>query len=310
MLAWRMTVASNDGSEASVNASLDAGDPATAGFVDLPAGKLYVRSWGDDAGRPVMLLHPLGWGASSLSVAPLGTALAERGFRVLAPDLPGFGQSPRAADAADYRPLALAGRLVELLDALRVDRVTCVGVSWGATIGCWLTARHADRVAQLVAIDGGHIDPEATEGFEAGAGLQDRLRAARAHEPSWRSADKALDQLAEAYGDWTPWLDDAWRAALVERDRRWRPIVRPDVYAAAVHGLATQPASGTWAGLAAGAVPIDLVLAAGGADGAEAFATAVTGARITEVEVPRAALLGTGMTDLIVATLAAVESRP
>ncbi|MDQ1679353.1 MAG: haloacetate dehalogenase, partial [Frankiaceae bacterium] len=203
-----------------------------SGLVTLPGGPLFLRAWGDPAAAPILVVHPLGWGASSVAVAPLAAALAARtGRRVLAPDLPGYGRSPRAPEVADYRPAALAGRLADLLHALDAAPVAYVGISWGATIGCWLAQVAPARVERLVLVDGGHVDPAEAPGFDAHATLRDRLRAARMHEPTWRSLDRALDAMAEAYGDWTPWLDDAWRAALVERDKRWRPIVRPDVYA-------------------------------------------------------------------------------
>ena len=274
------------------------------GLVQLARGPHFLRAWGDESAPALLLVHPLGWGASSMAVAPIAAALAWRtGRRVLAPDLPGFGQSPRAADVANYKPAALAAHLTELLDTLGVTSASYAGISWGATIGCWLAAAAPERLDRLVLVDGGHVDPAEAPGFEAHATLRDRLRAARMNEPVWRSLDKGLDKMAEAYADWTPWLDDAWRAALEERDRHWRPIVRPDVYAAAVDGIATSPVSATWAGIAAADLPVTLVVPPESVTMTARFAAAIPRATVRDVPGTRTELLGAGLA----ATVTAIE---
>jgi len=265
--------------------------------VDLDGGALFLRAWGAPTGTPpILLVHALGWGASSMAVAPLASTLAWRtGRRVLAPDLPGYGRSPRAGNVTDYRPAALAGRLTALLDALHVPAVAYVGLSWGATIGCWLAASAPERLDRLVLVDGGHVDPADAPAFEAHATLRDRLRAARMNEPVWRSLDKGLDKMAEAYDDWTPWQDDAWRAALEERDKRWRPIVRPDVYAASVDGIATAPVSQTWPAIAAATMPVSLLVPPESVTTTARFTAAVPRAVVRDVAAGRTALLGAGL---------------
>jgi pimeloyl-ACP methyl ester carboxylesterase len=278
-----------------------------SGLVTLPGGSLFLRAWGDPALAPILVVHPLGWGASSVAVAPLAAALAARtGRRVLAPDLPGYGRSPRAPEVVDYRPAALADRLADLLRALDVAPVAYVGISWGATIGCWLAQAAPGSVERLVLVDGGHIDPAEAPGFDAHATLRDRLRAARMHEPTWKSLDRALDAMAEAYGDWTPWLDDAWRAALVERDKRWRPIVRPDVYAASVDGIATAPVSGTWPALASSGISVTLVVPPESLTSTVRFTAAVPQARVVDVAAARTDLLGGGLAATVAAVAGAI----
>ncbi|MDQ1682113.1 MAG: non-heme chloroperoxidase [Frankiaceae bacterium] len=275
------------------------------GLVQLSRGPLFLRAWGDGSAPTVLLVHSLGWGASSMAVAPIAAALAWRtGRRVLAPDLPGFGQSPRAADVADYKPAALAAHLTEMLDALGVTSTSYAGISWGATIGCWLAAAEPARLNALVLVDGGHVDPADAPGFEAHATLRDRLRAARLNQPTWRSLDRALDKMAEAYDDWTPWLDDAWRAALEERDKRWRPIVGPDVYAAAVDGIATSPVSATRPAIAAAGLPVTLVVPPESVTTTARFTAAVPRTTVSDVPATRTELLGAGLS----ATIAAIEA--
>src|SRR2546422_571689 len=68
--------------------------------------KLHVREWGS-GDRLAVLVH--GITSDSRSWLRVGPALVERGYRVLAPDLRGHGQSPRG----EYTPQAWADDLVE-----------------------------------------------------------------------------------------------------------------------------------------------------------------------------------------------------
>lgn len=84
-------------------------------------------------------------------------ALVAAGFRVIAPDLRGFGltEIPIGGVAA-YRVEKLVADVVALLDVLGVAKVRLVAHDWGAVIG-WLTAiKHPDRIDRYVAISVGH----------------------------------------------------------------------------------------------------------------------------------------------------------
>jgi pimeloyl-ACP methyl ester carboxylesterase len=105
-------------------------------------------------GPPVVLLH--GWPDSHRLWRHQVPALTTAGFRVVAPDLRGFGASDRPT-AVDAYGLALAvGDLVGMLDHLGLERAHIIGHDWGAAIG-WLTAALLpDRVDHLVALSAGH----------------------------------------------------------------------------------------------------------------------------------------------------------
>jgi pimeloyl-ACP methyl ester carboxylesterase len=97
------------------------------------------------SGPPVVVLH--GWGGRIESVAPVVNCL-ERGFRVLALDLPGFGESPVPSGAwgtADY-----AAFVRDTLTELGVDKAHFVGHSFGAKTSIYLAATHPDLVDKLV----------------------------------------------------------------------------------------------------------------------------------------------------------------
>ena len=98
-----------------------------------------------DAGAPVLVLGPsLGTdlGIFDAQVA----ALADR-YRVIRYDLWGHGGSPVVP--GPYSMAGLASDVLELLDALGVDRFHYAGVSIGGAIGQWLAIEHGERLNSL-----------------------------------------------------------------------------------------------------------------------------------------------------------------
>jgi pimeloyl-ACP methyl ester carboxylesterase len=129
---------------------------------------LYVRDTG--SGVPVVLLH--GWPDTGDLWQHQVPALTAAGYRVIAPDLRGFGRSGKPADLAAYAAPIMVGDVLGVLDALDIESAHLVGHDWGAAIA-WMTAALApDRVASITAMSVGH--PEALRS----AGLRQR-------EKSW-----------------------------------------------------------------------------------------------------------------------------
>lgn len=99
------------------------------------------------SGAPLMLLHGISSGAAAWH-----KQMALPGCRVLAWEMPGYGDSPmltvEKADAGDY-----AQALAALLDRLQLQRVTLVGHSLGALIAAAFAARFPERVARLALAD-------------------------------------------------------------------------------------------------------------------------------------------------------------
>ena len=96
-------------------------------------------------GTAVVLLH--GLGATNASLLPTLWDLA-RDHRVVAPDLPGFGES--AKPVRSYNAQFYARWLAALLDQLGIDRVHLVGNSMGGRVALEAGLEHPDRVDRMV----------------------------------------------------------------------------------------------------------------------------------------------------------------
>jgi len=92
-------------------------------------------------------------------------ALVGQGYRVIAPDLRGFGDSDRPSGVEAYGVRRVLGDVLGLLDHLGVGEVRVAGHDWGALVAWALAAFAPERVVRLAAFSVGH--PHAF----AGAGL-------------------------------------------------------------------------------------------------------------------------------------------
>jgi pimeloyl-ACP methyl ester carboxylesterase len=136
-------------------------------------------------GDPVVLIHGSGPGVTAYAnwrlVMP---ALAER-FRVLAPDMVGFGFSERPA-AITYGVQTWADQVVGLMDTLEISRAHLVGNSFGGAIALRIATQHPDRAGKLVLMGSMGVPFPITEGLERVWG----------YEPSFENMRKVLDVFA------------------------------------------------------------------------------------------------------------------
>src|ERR1700754_857533 len=137
------------------------------------------------SGSPVVLIHGSGPGVTAYAnwrlVLPV---LADR-FRVLAPDMAGFGFSERP-EKADYGVDLWTEQVVGFLDALDIPQASVVGNSFGGAIALRLATRYPDRVGKLVLMGSMGIDFPITQGLDTVWG----------YEPSFENMRGVLDVFA------------------------------------------------------------------------------------------------------------------
>jgi pimeloyl-ACP methyl ester carboxylesterase len=105
-------------------------------------------------GPPVVLLH--GFPDSHVLWRHQVPALVAAGYRVINPDLRGFGESSRPQEAERYGILDLVGDVMGIMDSCGVQRAHVVGHDWGAALAWAMAAFAPDRVDHLVALSVGH----------------------------------------------------------------------------------------------------------------------------------------------------------
>jgi pimeloyl-ACP methyl ester carboxylesterase len=123
-----------------------------ARMIQVNGISIYVEQHG--SGKPVLLLH--GWPDSHYVWRNQVPFLAANGFRVITPDLRGFGSSDRPEGVSAYSLQNAVGDALGVLDAHDVGAADVVGHDWGAAVAWLIAALHPDRVRKLVVLSVPH----------------------------------------------------------------------------------------------------------------------------------------------------------
>jgi 2-hydroxymuconate-semialdehyde hydrolase len=153
---------------------LDATNPEIASSIRAAGIETNYHDRG--AGFPVLFIHGSGPGVSAWANWRLVLPELAKTFRVIAPDMAGFGFTERKADARYDMDLWVA-QAVGLLDALGVEKAHIVGNSFGGAIALALAIRHPDRVGRLVLMGSVGVPFPITAGLDAVWGYQPSLDA-------------------------------------------------------------------------------------------------------------------------------------
>src|SRR6267154_722165 len=127
-----------------------------AALKQIDAGVLNVgyAEAGPADGPPVILLH--GWPYDIYAFVDVAPILASSGFRVIVPYLRGYGTTRFLSPETlrNGQPGALATDIVDLLDALKIDKAVVAGFDWGARTAAILAALWPERRKALVSVSG------------------------------------------------------------------------------------------------------------------------------------------------------------
>lgn len=106
----------------------------------------------------VVFVHGSGPGASGHSNFKKNIEVfVAAGYRVLVPDLPGFGYSSKPTDR-DYTTEFFSSSLVGLLDALGIEGFALIGNSLGGAVSLRVALDHPDRVSKMILMAPGGIE--------------------------------------------------------------------------------------------------------------------------------------------------------
>ena len=131
----------------------------------IDAGGLSTNYHDLGSGRPVTFVHGSGPGVSAWANWRLVMPVLARSWRVVAPDMAGFGFTEGKADTAYSMDLWMS-QLIGLLDALGIERTDLVGNSFGGAVSLALAIRHPERVRRLVLMGSVGVEFEITPALD------------------------------------------------------------------------------------------------------------------------------------------------
>jgi pimeloyl-ACP methyl ester carboxylesterase len=117
-------------------------------FIETNGIRMHIAEQG--AGPLVLLCH--GFPESWYSWRHQIEALAAAGFRVVAPDMRGYGQSDAPEAIDQYTLLHLVGDMVGVLDALGADNAVIAGHDWGAPVAWHAALLRPDRFRAVIGL--------------------------------------------------------------------------------------------------------------------------------------------------------------
>ncbi|MGH8295431.1 MAG: alpha/beta fold hydrolase [Steroidobacteraceae bacterium] len=151
-------------------------------YLTADAGlKIFYREAGSPGAPKLLLLH--GFPSASHMFRDLMPLLADR-FHIVAPDLPGFGQSDMPGDRHTFDRIAEA--IDRFTEVIGFDRYAVYCFDYGAPTGFRLAVKHPDRITAIISQNGNAYEE----------GLSDGWNPIRAY---WRDPSKANREALRAF---------------------------------------------------------------------------------------------------------------
>ena len=119
-------------------------------FLEIEGVRVHYQEAGATNAPVLVLIH--GFTASNFVWSDVLLPLAQNGFRVIAPDLVGFGFSEKPK-RGEYTVAAQARMIIGLMDQLGIERACLVGSSYGGAVAATCALDYGERVRRLVLVD-------------------------------------------------------------------------------------------------------------------------------------------------------------
>jgi len=170
-------------------------------------------------GPAVLLLH--GFPDSRFLWRNQVGPLVDAGFRVIAPDLRGFGDAPKPSAVEEYRIPVVARDVIGILEALDITQARVVGHDFGAALAWYLATAFPARVERLAVLSVG-----TGSGFSA---MEQR-------EKSWYFLFFQFEGIAEASLSRNNWqMFKEWTRNQGDQERYLKDLARPGALTAALN---------------------------------------------------------------------------
>ena len=205
---------------------MDEGRPRAAllgRMVRVANREIYVVEAG--AGPPVLMLHGGGPGASGVANFVRNIPALAAHFRVIIPDLPGYGRSTKGLDRKD--PFGdLADAMLGLLDVLGIEKAHALGNSLGGACALRMALDRPTRLGRLVLLGPGGVD---TTRSIPTAGLKRLLNYYRGEGPTREKLTAFLRGDLVYDGSSLPdtLIDERYKASIDPEIVANPPLVRP-----------------------------------------------------------------------------------
>lgn len=188
-------------------------------IVEIDSEQFPVIDHGD--GPVVLLLH--GFPDSRYLWRYQAPALADAGFRVLAPDLRGFGDAPKPEAVEAYELTAVLDDVTSLIAELSIETVSLVGHDWGADVAWLLAATQPALVERLVALS-------------VGAPGNSQTRTIEQRERFWYAYFFLFEGVSEAWLQHDDWqLFREWTREQGDQERYLEDLSRPGALTAGLN---------------------------------------------------------------------------
>ena len=198
-------------------------------LVTIRGLKICLCTWGPEEGPLVLCLHGiLEQGAAWSEVA---IRLAQKGYRVIAPDLRGHGRSDRVGKGGSYNLIDFLGDIDAIVEILAGKAFILVGHSLGSVLGAIFATIRPQSIKNIVLVE--TILPTAEENDDPTTALTNQLNsmAAPPKHPVFPDVKTAAERLRRA----TPAISPSLAMLLAERITepceggvrwRWEPLLR------------------------------------------------------------------------------------
>lgn len=175
------------------------------------------------SGSPVVLLHGSGPGVTAWANWRLTMPALATSFRVVAPDMVGFGYTERPPGVR-YALDTWVAHAIGVFDALELDQVNLIGNSFGGSLALALAIRHPDRVRRLVLMGAAGLSFSLTPGLDAVWGYTPSIENMRGLLDIFAfNRDLVSDELAKLRYEASirPGIQEAYSAMFPAPRQRW-----------------------------------------------------------------------------------------